>query len=894
MQRQNPMHIKLLKKLRTTPVLAVLSFAVTFCALFVLAALLQFAPFGNNSFACMDAEIQYLDFFAYLKRFLMGETSLLYTFEKTLGGNNIAVFAYYLSSPFNLIVLFFRQENFHTMFTVLVALKLAAAAAFFSLFLKIRFPQMKPPFVVALSVGYAFGQYSFAQASNIMWLDGVYMLPLLMLGIYRMAVRKNKKLLLILSAGLGIIFNWYSGLINCIFGSIYYLYEDSLANGFAGAKSYIRRLLRFAACMALGLGLSLFLFLPAMLALRGGRAGMDFSVFGQYFISSFATAFTNFSIGSTSAEGSVSLYCSFACPAGIAAWFATSCDRGRKRQTTAIFLLVILLLFYLSPFIFLFSLAQKVESYWYRYSYVGIAALLCISARFYAKIGNERVAVERKFLPAAAAAALLTVFVFFNDVRSLLWLALCFAFLAACCFLANNAAADPHRAPSYAVKTDIRVGRLQIIAVVVAAVFAATTVLELCLNGSLLMEIYKTSTVNSYTEYSLQESAQIRALTEYDDGFYRVNQTDTRNKSANGLTANYNESIAFGYRSINGYTSDPDENSRNFLTSLGYNLMGNMNIVNTSILAADSLLGVKYVLSSYDIDGLQKLENLGTYNGKSVYLNPYALPMVFTYTPLPQGQPSYTGNPFEYQNELFSYLTGTESAIWEKAETQQTSSGGNIVITVATDASAAEYLYVKFSEWAYFDVTVDGNTYSMGEWLSPDILYFPNGENGTAEAVIATDKINEVSVYRLNTDALAQACSLLQTHAALNTVIRDGYVRSELTADSGEMLFLSVPYEDGWEITVNGKDAEYFLLGGCMICVPLEEGANTVELKFSVPGLGAGIAATAVCAGITVWLAVCDAKNIRLRDSAPVAAVRRLLFKKKLKSSAKENPDERD
>ena len=71
--------------------------------------LYNYAPFGNNSLACMDATIQYLDFFAYLKDVLNGENSIAYTFGKTLGGNNIAVFTYYLSSPLNLLVLFFNE-----------------------------------------------------------------------------------------------------------------------------------------------------------------------------------------------------------------------------------------------------------------------------------------------------------------------------------------------------------------------------------------------------------------------------------------------------------------------------------------------------------------------------------------------------------------------------------------------------------------------------------------------------------------------------------------------------------------------------------------------------------------------------------------------------------------
>ena len=80
------------------------------------------------------------------------------------------------------------------------------------------------------------------------------------------------------------------------------------------------------------------------------------------------------------------------------------------------------------------------------------------------------------------------------------------------------------------------------------------------------------------------------------------------------------------------HLSDPDRNQLLFMKQMGYAICGDvMNVVNTSVLGADSILGVKYVLSSYDIPGLKKLENIEPGNGKSVYYNPYALPVAFTY-----------------------------------------------------------------------------------------------------------------------------------------------------------------------------------------------------------------------------------------------------------------------
>lgn len=80
---------------------------IVFCTFFLLYKIMGYAPFGNNSLAGEDASKQYLDLFSYLKNVACGEDNLFYSFGKALGGNCIAIFSYYLSSPFNVLVLLF-------------------------------------------------------------------------------------------------------------------------------------------------------------------------------------------------------------------------------------------------------------------------------------------------------------------------------------------------------------------------------------------------------------------------------------------------------------------------------------------------------------------------------------------------------------------------------------------------------------------------------------------------------------------------------------------------------------------------------------------------------------------------------------------------------------------
>ena len=71
-----------------------------------------YVPFGEESLATMDASIQYLDFFSFLKDVLSGKNNIFYSFSKMLGGSYFSVFSYYLASPFNFLVVFFEKDNY--------------------------------------------------------------------------------------------------------------------------------------------------------------------------------------------------------------------------------------------------------------------------------------------------------------------------------------------------------------------------------------------------------------------------------------------------------------------------------------------------------------------------------------------------------------------------------------------------------------------------------------------------------------------------------------------------------------------------------------------------------------------------------------------------------------
>lgn len=88
---------------------------------------------------------------------------------------------------------------------------------------------------------------------------------------------------------------------------------------------------------------------------------------------------------------------------------------------------------------------------------------------------------------------------------------------------------------------------------------------------------------------------------------------------------------------------------------------------------------------------------------------------------------------------------------------------------------------------------------------------------------------------------------------------KNGYIKSEITLDENDadkILFISIPFDEGWSAKVNGEEKELIpLLDNAFIGLKLEPGDNTIELKYNVPGLKTGIIASII--GIFGYIACC-------------------------------------
>ncbi len=76
----------------------------------------------------------------------------------------------------------------------------------------------------------------------------------------------------------------------------------------------------------------------------------------------------------------------------------------------------------------------------------------------------------------------------------------------------------------------------------------------------------------------------------------------------------------------------------------------------------------------------------------------------------------------------------------------------------------------------------------------------------------------------------------------INTVHKEAnYLYADITTTEKGFVIISVPYDKGWSIQVNGKKVKAYSVNGGLTGIPLEEGYNEIEMNFVPHGLKEGV-----------------------------------------------------
>ena len=172
-------------------------------------------PFGDQCILHIDMYHQYCPFFTELLHKLREGGSAFYTWNVGLGVDFVSLYAYYLASPLNWLLLLCPQGAVIEFMTILVVLKISLAGLFFGYYLKYHFSSNHPAISI-FATAYALSAFVAAYAWNIMWMDCIALAPLVLVGLEKL-VKEEKPALYYVSLSLCILSNYYISIMICIF-----------------------------------------------------------------------------------------------------------------------------------------------------------------------------------------------------------------------------------------------------------------------------------------------------------------------------------------------------------------------------------------------------------------------------------------------------------------------------------------------------------------------------------------------------------------------------------------------------------------------------------------------------------------------------------------------------
>lgn len=831
--------------------------------LLIVYGLCEIAPFGLCSLAYWDADIQYLDFYAYFKDVLEGRNSIDYTFSSYLGGSTFGLYAYYLASPFSFLAVLFPREQLPVFFDLIVLMKLALCAATMAYYLTRRFQVrslVRLPLCVALSAAYALCVWTVFQASNIMWLDAAYLLPVMFLGTWH-GVANGRWWVFSVAVGFSLMFGWYTGTINCLFSLFWLAFEIAIGwTDFGGTvrmrvKRAIRILGGYVAAGVVGVLLSAIVLVPILLSMGGStRGSLSFGMLKNFAFSRRASTF----VQSYLPGGllSLSIYSGMLVLTGLIGVFIAKKGGLRRKVVIALGMALLMLILCWEPFMGLFSLLHKADSYHIRYSYL-VSACLVVFAGFY-------------LLDAASS------FLKRGDVLPLILVAVGFFIVQAVLNYFN-----PNKMSGQFLPGLVFEG-LMLIALVLgshkgrrllcAILLALVAFVDAGTNAKLAFDTVKISNVESFASYASQNGEAVKTLKEREGIIpFRLSAINPR-----GSGSHQDESLAFGYDSISGYSSIAPANQVQLLSNLGYPTYGNcLTIIPEAILPTDALLGVKYLASRNLIAGLTEqdvalTEQVLSANREeqtiSFYENPYAFPLAFTTgTNAKLASPVYQRNGFEYLNSVIGAVLGVDGVYEEveyETETIESEDAPGIVFRLSVpQEDAVVYGDLTSATKGTCTITLDdGASFKYGNWCARQTFTVPAGSAEGERSVTCIGSVDFPSFaqfYAMNPEKLAEAAQKANERAATVEEFENGSVKLSVDAERGKKLFLSIPYDARWHAYVNGREVPIETAIECLMLIPLDEGSNQVELRYEsmsyLPGAAISVAVIAIMGGYGLY-----------------------------------------
>ncbi len=864
----------------------VLSFLIPFSILWYAFGSYGIHPFGERQILVVDLWHQYYPFFRVVREKLINGGSFFYSWENGLGTNFLSLISYYAASPLNWLSVFFDDDHVRDAMTFILSCKIGFAGAFFSTFL--RYTYKRKDFSICMfSVMYALCSYTLGYYWNVMWFDTVALFPLVMLGIVALC-REGKWKVFTLALMLSLVANYYIGYFTCIF-SVFMFASASIIEC-KGIKDWFRKLLLMIRSSIIGVGLGGFMLLPAYFGLKLTYSANNTMPRDISFYEDWRKIFAHLLSydAPTKVDGLPNFACGMLAVLLFGVFLFSFGIKIREKISSLLMLAIIAVSCNMNILNFIWHGFHFTNQIPYRFAFIFSFVLAAAAFRAYDIILSRGIKIYQLVLMVIAPAAVVVLnyyaagkkFEFDGALRSSIIITGAFwlIFIAAKIF--------PFKTP--------KMRNAMMTLALAAAVFS-----EFVSNAQIGAKTVDNTSYNDYpTRY--EEVEELLECTRKTDKslFYRTEMSQTYT---------LNDSALYGYRGLSQFSSSANVSVTTLCKRLGLyaSEAGNRYYYRTSTPVVNSLMGIKYIIKKDGELNSEEwvLEKIQTADTTNLYENRYPLSLGFMVDENILNMVDNSGaNPFEYQNELIRCATGVEEklfvaqpvALAEYDGLDITKNGyGNYTFqndsdqptgsaTYTFDCIDGSYLYGYANgtggtcdslEIKCGDVLIDS-----GKLIDSYPIVFPmgNGQGGESSTVkiISNEKHKsgnfKIMVYALSQDTFEKAyCAVADEQLRIKR-FKDTDILGSVEAKRDGIMFLSIPYEKGWSVYIDGKKAETFKLLQAVLGVRVPAGRHDIELKYTPEGFPLGVTISLLSFVLFVFCIICDRRR-RIRRQALAA-----------------------
>lgn len=765
-----------------------------------------------------DLSSQYYLFLLKFMDFFNDEGTLLYTFDFGLGGSMFSIFTYYLLTISNLFLAFISYEKLYIFILVTIIIKVSLCGLTMYKYLDYNFVQKK--YLLFFSTAYALSTYILTNYFQIMWLDSYILAPLILLGIDKL-IKEKKYLLYCISLIFAIFSNYYMGFIICLFCVLYYLYKVLI-----NKENFINIFKFLFVSFLCGMTTMLTNFTTLNEIFKLGRINnleigfnTDFGkIISSLFIGNEMETIVNFTYPR--------LYIGILMLLFLFLYFINKRIEKREKVISMLFFLLFLSFMIFKPLNNMWHAFSSPIGFNFRYAFLINIFVLYICYKSIEKID------------------------FINKIYYLLFIYLFFIF----CFI------------SFVTKTNSIF--LIILSLSFAIIYALLYffskskyvflffILEICLNTYLV-----------YNDFDCLKSADdlinndiltmVNEIKEDEESlFYRMDFIN--------LGIRTNDNILYDYYSASSWLSTIRYSNLEFLKNLSYDVgVNSYHFKNNDII--NSLFGIKYYADKKSNDKI-----IFNYNDYNIYKNENALSLGYIVDEKVKEELKCLSS-YECQEKILNYMTGNDTNIYKELEANKIS---NFEYEFLFDSSDDLYVYMEFKYKDDLDLDiyingqfirkVDNYNYDIDNVIKLNgILDEQYKDNGMIKIKLVDNNQTTydqfVKIYQYNYDAFLNEIELLKNKQLEITYFSDEYITGKIEGDG--ILFTSIPYDDNWDVYIDGKKIKTYKIFNMFLGFDIEKGMHNIEFKYKITNFKYGIIISGLSLLILIYILLREQKN---------------------------------